>query len=56
MLRDTFGHADAAQAIEHAVAQVLESGFRTADIATSESAIVSTLEMGDAVALRLSKI
>ena len=56
MLRDTFGHADAAQAIEHAVAQVLESGFRTEDIATSESATVSTSEMGDAVALKISKI
>ena len=54
MLRDTFGHDDAARAIEYAVGRALESGFGTADIATSESATVSTSEMGDAVALRIS--
>ena len=52
MLR--YVHDDAARAIEYAVGRALESGFGTADIATSESATVSTSEMGDAVALRIS--
>ena len=56
MLRDTFGCPDAALAIENAVGQTLESGLRTADIATGGATTVSTAEMGDAVASRISRI
>ena len=52
MLRYSLNLAEAADAVETAVARVLESGLRTPDIAAGASA-VSTREMGDAVALQL---
>ena len=48
MLRYSFERGDAADAIENAVARVLEAGVRTPDIAAGGPA-VSTREMGDAV-------
>jgi 3-isopropylmalate dehydrogenase len=52
MLRYSLNLADAADAVETAVARVLEAGLRTPDIAAGASA-VSTREMGDAVARQL---
>jgi 3-isopropylmalate dehydrogenase len=52
LLRYSLGLADAADAVETAVAGVLDAGLRTADIAAGASA-VSTREMGDAVARQL---
>ena len=51
MLRHAFGLAAEADAIEHAVADVLASGVRTADIASGSvaSPTVSTPEMGYAI-------
>ncbi len=49
MLRYSLNLDDAAEAVESAVARVLEAGFRTPDIAAGGDA-VSTREMGDAVA------
>ena len=49
MLRYSLNLAEAADAVETAVARVLEAGLRTPDIAAGASA-VSTREMGDAVA------
>ncbi len=50
MLRYSLGLVEAAQAIEKAVAQVLEDGIFTADIAPPGKPAVSTKQMGDAVA------
>ena len=50
MLRYSFGLEDAAKAVEEAVSKTLDQGFRTVDIAGRERNIVSTKEMGDAVA------
>ena len=52
MLRYSLNLSDAADAVETAVARVLEAGLRTPDIAAGGSA-VSTREMGDAVARHL---
>jgi len=52
MLRYSLNLAHAADAVETAVARVLEAGLRTPDIAAGGSA-VSTREMGDAVARHL---
>jgi 3-isopropylmalate dehydrogenase len=49
MLRYTLQQADAADRIESAVSAVLESGFRTTDIASAGMRTVGTREMGDAV-------
>ena len=56
MLRHAFGLADEADAVEQAVADVLASGVRTADIAppSDASSTVSTSEMGDAIQSALS--
>jgi len=50
MLKYTFGENDAAFRIETAVNSALEQGLRTADIFEKGSRLVSTTEMGDAVA------
>lgn len=55
MLRYTLGHADLAQRIEQAVQTVLESGLRTADIATAGGRLVGTRAMGDAVVAALKQ-
>ncbi|ASJ75338.1 3-isopropylmalate dehydrogenase [Granulosicoccus antarcticus] len=51
MLRYTLKEAEAADAIDAAVAQVLAQGYRCQDIATgqSEEKVINTTEMGDAV-------
>jgi 3-isopropylmalate dehydrogenase len=54
MLRYSFNQSDAADGIEKAVAKALENGARTADIARSGSAAISTEEMGRAVIKNLS--
>jgi 3-isopropylmalate dehydrogenase len=53
MLRISLGCAEAAAAVEQAVADVLAAGLRTADIAAPGQAAVSTSAMGDAIARRL---
>ena len=49
LLRYSLGSDEAAAAIETAVASVLESGLRTADIATPGQEPIGTRAMGDAV-------
>jgi len=53
MMRYSFRREDAASAIERAVAETIEAGVRTADIATRGEKAVSTTEMGDAIAARI---
>ena len=53
MLRSTFKLGDLASSVENAVAQTLESGLRTADIAATGQQACSTEEMGQAVISRL---
>jgi 3-isopropylmalate dehydrogenase len=54
MLRYTLECPEAADAIEQAVSEVLDAGYRTSDIATPGSTIVKTQDMGDAVLAQLS--
>lgn len=49
MLRYSLGYPGLADRIERAVGQVLESGLRTPDIASPDSRVVGTAEMGNAV-------
>jgi 3-isopropylmalate dehydrogenase len=49
LVRHTFQMEAEAQAVERAVAAVLEAGHRTADIATDGRAAVTTQEMGGLV-------
>jgi 3-isopropylmalate dehydrogenase len=49
MLRISFGFAEAADAVEQAVADVLEAGIHTVDIAMDKNNAVGTAEMGDAL-------
>ena len=53
MMRSTFQLPEIAASIENAVAQTLESGLRTADIAVAGQTACSTSEMGDAVISQL---
>ncbi len=53
MLRYSLGQPQAAARIERAVAKVLQSGLRTADIHTAGTRKVGTKEMGDAVVAAL---
>jgi 3-isopropylmalate dehydrogenase len=53
MLRHSFDHAAAADAVEKAVVETLEAGILTADIAPPGAAAVGTAAMGDAIAARL---
>lgn len=55
MYRLTFGYAEAADAIERAVAEVLDAGHRTADIAVDKSSALSTTQMGDLIAEAIRK-
>ncbi|MGG1617482.1 3-isopropylmalate dehydrogenase [Paenibacillus sp. NRS-1782] len=50
MFRMTFAYEKAADAIEKAVAEVLDAGHRTADIAVDKSKAISTTQMGDLIA------
>jgi 3-isopropylmalate dehydrogenase len=54
-LRYSFGLGDAADKIEQAIADVLASGLRTADIKGDAATTVSTTEMGEAVLAQLRK-
>jgi 3-isopropylmalate dehydrogenase len=49
MLRHSFGFEDAAMAIEQAVADALDAGIHTADIAVNRDRAVGTAAMGDAL-------
>ncbi len=49
MLEYSFGLADAAESIFHAVDRVLKDGLRTRDIAGDGDRVVSTREMGEAI-------
>jgi 3-isopropylmalate dehydrogenase len=53
MLRYSLAQPQAAERIERAVAKVLQSGLRTADIHTAGTRRVGTKEMGDAVVAAL---
>jgi 3-isopropylmalate dehydrogenase len=50
MLRHSFNREQDAQRIEHAVRSVVGRGLRTADIMDTDSRLVGTKEMGDAIA------
>ena len=52
-LRYSFGLSEAADRIEKAIAAVLASGLRTADIRGAAPSIISTAQMGDAIAAAL---
>ena len=49
LLRHSFGLEEQAARIERAVSQVLDAGYRTADIHTEGTTLVSTSEMGQRV-------
>jgi len=53
MLRYSFSEEVAAAAIEQAVSDTLDSGLRTADIASEGVQVVGTQAMGDAVVAAL---
>ncbi|MGL1931895.1 MAG: 3-isopropylmalate dehydrogenase [Desulfotalea sp.] len=53
MLRHSFGYEEAASAIEKAVADTLDKGVCTADIAVDKSKAVGTIAMGDAIVAAL---
>ncbi len=55
MLRYSFGQEDAALAIEKAVADVLDAGLRTGDLAGPGEKALSTTEMGAAILERIKK-
>ncbi|ASP39917.1 3-isopropylmalate dehydrogenase [Bacterioplanes sanyensis] len=55
MLRYSLNHAQAADAIEAAVSDVLDQGLRTADIYSEGTHKVSTQHMGEAVVAALQK-
>jgi 3-isopropylmalate dehydrogenase len=54
-LRYSFGLGEAADRVEAAIADVLASGLRTADIKGDAATTVSTSAMGDAIASALQK-
>lgn len=56
MLRYSLGLGDLATQIETAIANVLDQGTRTGDIAAAGSNPVSTSEMGDALLAELQKV
>ena len=55
MLRDSFDLLDEAECIENAVAEVLNSGYRTADIMSDGGKLIGTREMGDKIVETLKK-
>ena len=55
MLRDSFDLLDEAECIENAVAEVLNSGYRTADIMSDGGKLLGTREMGDKIVETLKK-
>lgn len=50
MLRYSLGRPDAAEAVETAVRSALDSGCRTGDIARGSESVMTTREMGEAIA------
>ena len=54
MLRHSFNRDQDAQRIEHAVRAVVGRGLRTADIMDTDSRLVGTKEMGDAIAAAIA--
>ena len=54
MLRHSFNRDQDAQRIEHAVRAVVGRGLRTADIMDTDSRLVGTKEMGDAIAAAIT--
>ena len=56
MLRHSFGFEEAALAIEQAVADVLDAGIHTADIAKDKNRAVGTADMGDALVGRIERL
>ncbi|MGF7046703.1 3-isopropylmalate dehydrogenase [Paenibacillus sp. DS2015] len=55
MFRLTFGYSDAADSIEAAVAEVLNAGHRTSDIAVDKSKAIGTGQMGDLIVAAMKK-
>ena len=55
LLRYSLGQEAAAAAIERAVDQVMEAGYRTPDLAGEGLTVVSTGEMGELVAQAVKK-
>ena len=55
MLRDSFDLLDEAECIENAVAEVLNSGYRTAYIMSDGGKLLGTREMGDKIVETLKK-
>ncbi|MDO5586432.1 MAG: 3-isopropylmalate dehydrogenase [Clostridia bacterium] len=55
MLRDSFDLLDEAECIENAVAEVLNSGYRTADIMSDGGKLFGTREMGEKIVETLKK-
>lgn len=55
LLRHSLGLEGEAQAVERAVAQVLENGLRTADLAAPGEHVATTAEMGEAVIAALGR-
>lgn len=55
MFKLTFGYHEAAKVIEDAVAEVLNAGHRTADIAVDKSKAISTTAMGDLIVAAMKK-
>ena len=55
MFRLTFGYEDAAKSIEDAVAEVLNDGHRTGDIAVDKSKAIGTQAMGELIVAAMRK-
>ncbi len=53
MLRYTFKLDKEAEAVERAIVQVLDAGYRTKDIHSPGTTLVGTMQMGDAIAERV---
>nr|VFK37117.1 MAG: 3-isopropylmalate dehydrogenase [Candidatus Kentron sp. SD]VFK41215.1 MAG: 3-isopropylmalate dehydrogenase [Candidatus Kentron sp. SD] len=56
MLRHSLGEPELADHIQTAVSEMLNQGLRTADIASPNTSIVGTREMGDAVTAKLKSL
>lgn len=56
MLKYTFGHIDAGNAIETAISNVLEKGIFTADLTEKKQDAVDTITMGDAILKELGNL
>jgi len=55
-LRYSFNMAEAADALDAAIAAVLAKGLRTADIKSEGAKVVSTAEMGAAIVGKLERL